>query len=263
MDISVMCHEVGKDPHYKTWHSSQRNLFMYMHSDGGSLVTGERIFPIKQGGLVFLRAGTHHYTLPDNPSVYDRSKLIIPERIFSKLQAVLGKNQMFSSFFNKSLVYAMVAQEDRNSMDRIFETAACALDESREPILLACLLELVYLLNRYKSESMPTTIGFMGRAIEYIHANIASDIEIDTICSAIGMSKYHFCRQFKEHTGTTVMKYILKTRIILAKSDLEASSASITEISNRFGFSSSSYFCRVFKEDLGLSPLQYRKQFRT
>lgn len=263
MDIDVICHEVGKDPLYKTWHTSRRHLFTYMYSDGGSIVTGERVFPIKKGALVFLRAGTHHYTLPDDPNVYDRSKLSVPERVFSTLHAVLGKNKAFSTFFSKSLVYAVVAPADRACIDRIFETvAACAQDESREPVLLACLLELVYLLNRDMIESTPTPVGFTGRAIEYINSNIASDIDIDTICSAIGMSKYHFCRQFKEHTGTTVMKYILKTRIILAKGDLETSGTSITEISERFGFSSVSYFCRVFKDELGLSPLQYRKQFQ-
>ena len=85
------------------------------------------------------------------------------------------------------------------------------------------------------------------------------DICIDDICAAINSSKYHFCRQFKKHTGLTVMEYILKTRIILAKTELIKTNLSITEISERLGFSSVSYFCRAFKAESGLTPLQYRK----
>lgn len=263
MKIDVLCHEVGKDPLYKTWHAGAHHLFTYMYSDGGSVVTSERIFPIRKGALVFLRAGTYHYTIPDNPDAYNRSKLIVSEQIFSKLRALLGKNPTFSAIFNKSLVYAVVAPADRASIDRIFKTvAACAQDESREPLLLACLLELVYLLNRDTVESTPTPAGITGRVIEYINANIASINSLDTICSAIGMSKYHCCRQFKEHTGMTVMRYILKTRVVLAKGELETSAASVTEISEHFGFSSVSHFCQVFKDEMGLSPLQYRKRFQ-
>jgi len=56
-----------------------------------------------------------------------------------------------------------------------------------------------------------------------------------------------------------VMEYILKTRIVLAKNDLLKTNLSITEISEQNGFSSVSYFCRAFKEEEKLSPLQYRK----
>ena len=86
------------------------------------------------------------------------------------------------------------------------------------------------------------------------------DITIDHICRAVGISKYHFCRQFKAHTKLTVMDYILKTRIILAQSELSKTNLSIADISEKCGFSSASYFCRVFKQEEACTPLQYRKR---
>ena len=77
------------------------------------------------------------------------------------------------------------------------------------------------------------------------------------------MSKYHFCRQFKQHIGLTVMKYILRTRITLAKIDLVKTNLSVSEISEKNGFSSVSYFCRIFNETEGCSPLQFRKKVRS
>ena len=96
-------------------------------------------------------------------------------------------------------------------------------------------------------------------SMEYINENIQRDISIDEICAAVHMSKYHFCRQFKKITGTTVMNYIKKTRVIMAKNMLINESLSVAEISNRCGFSSISYFSRIFKEETGVSPLKYKK----
>lgn len=76
------------------------------------------------------------------------------------------------------------------------------------------------------------------------------------------MSKYYFCKKFKQVTGLTVMRYILKMRIGTAKNMLENTDLSIGRISEQCGFSSQSYFCRVFKEEWGITPLQYQKSIK-
>ena len=58
------------------------------------------------------------------------------------------------------------------------------------------------------------------------------------------------------------MNYILKTRIISAKNLMETTNLTIGQISQRCGFSSQSYFCRVFKEECGMTPLQFRDKPR-
>lgn len=263
MKTAIFLREVGKDAMYKTWHTTKWNLFIYFHSDGGSLVTGEKVFPIKKGSLALLTAGTYHYTMPDLPEQYDRTKLTVSSPLFSKISDLLGKNAEYKNFFTKSLVYAEIPPEQQDTVDQIFEQVNTSINrEDKEPILLSCLLQLVYLLNRYTTESTATASGFMGRAIKYINEHIATDLDINDICQVIGISKYYFCRRFKEHTGMTVMKYILQTRIILAKGELEKTNAPITEISERCGFSSTSYFCRAFKQETDYTPMHYRKKMQ-
>ena len=58
------------------------------------------------------------------------------------------------------------------------------------------------------------------------------------------------------------MRYILKMRIGTAKNMLENTDLSIGRISEQCGFSSQSYFCRVFKEEWGITPLQYQKSIK-
>lgn len=263
MKTAIYLHDIGKDPLYKTWHAPKWNLFIYFYSDGGSIVTGEKVLPIKHGALAFLPTGTHHYTMPDVPERYDRTKLAVASAVFSKVFDLLGKNPAYKDFFGKSLVYAEIPPEHQAMVDQIFEQVASSINRAdKEPLLLSCLLQLVYLLNRYTTDSTATADGVMSRAIRYINEHISTDLDITNICQAVGVSKYYFCRRFKEHTGMTVMKYILQTRIILAKSELEKTAAPITDIGERCGFSSTSYFCRAFKQETGCSPLHYRKQLQ-
>ena len=99
----------------------------------------------------------------------------------------------------------------------------------------------------------------MDRAVSYINDNIFAELDIDAISAYVHMSKYYFCRRFKETVGVTVMQYILKTRLALAKDMLSAGNASIGEVSEHCGFSSLSYFCRVFKEETGMTPSRFRR----
>ncbi len=261
MKTGIVCHQLGKDPLYKTWHASPDHLIMFFYSAGGSVVCAEEVFPIKKGGLVFIAADTYHYTVPDVPEIYDRSKLNISCNELDKILELLGENNKFKSFFNKAIVYAEIDEEHQKELDCIFnEFLICNTDDERELMLLSSCVKLLFYLDKYFKASTFSVKGVMGKAIEYVNKNISLDINIDSICAAVNISKYYFCRQFKKHTGMTVMKYILKTRIVLAKIDLKKTNLSVSEISEKYGFSSVSYFSRVFKEEERCSPLQYRKK---
>ncbi len=253
-------HQQGKDSLYKIWHTSKEHLFIYFHSEGGSIVSNDQVFPIKEGGLVLIAAGTYHYTMPDKPAIYERSKLTVLPHELDKISHLLSENNILKSFLNKAIVYAEIDESDRDAVDNIFKEMNSSKNRNTELTFFSCLLRLLCFFDKYIVESTPATVGIMSEATKYINSNISFDIDLDKICSALNISKYYFCRQFKMHTGTTVKKYILKTRIILAKGELMKTNMPITEISERCGFSSVSYFCRVFKEEENCSPLQYRKR---
>ena len=262
MGEQIILHEVGKDALYKIWHASKEHLFMYIYSDGGSIVTAEKIFPMKHGTLVFIAAGTYHYTMPDDPATYDRSKLLISPEKLDKLGTLLQENEILGAVLGKAVVYAEVGEQDRDNVERMFQELGFCRNKGEETlVMMACCMRLLVFLNQYITESAASVTGFMEKAISYINENIASELKIDEICGAVNMSKYYFCRKFKEHIGITVMEYILKTRLALAKNDLKKTKASVSEISEKYGFSSVSYFCRVFKADCMDTPLAYRRKY--
>ena len=259
MKNNIIYHQKGKDELFKTWHASKRNIFIYMHSNGGSIVCSEKIYPIQKGVLCFVGAGKYHYTMPENTETYERSKIFIEPEKMGKIQRLFSQNEDFTKFCEGGFVYCVVDECKQEKINKIYEELAMCEADEEEAVLYSCCIRLAAIINRYQLEQTDSAIGFLSRAMEFINSNIFREINIDEICSHIHISKYHFCRQFKKITGMTVMDYILKTRIVLAKGLLISEKISVSEISNRCGFSSVSYFCRAFKEETGKTPLEYRR----
>lgn len=99
----------------------------------------------------------------------------------------------------------------------------------------------------------------MKPVVRYINDNFRTPINLDNICTAIGYSKYSVCHYFKAATGSTVFEYINFLRVDYSVEKLKCKGKSILEIANDSGFSSQTYFNRVFKDMIGCSPSVYRK----
>ena len=263
MEETIIFHELGKDPMFKTWHALNRHMLIYIHAGEGGIVCQEKTYPIKKGVLCFVGMGKFHYTMPDIPEEYDRSKLFIDTGVFENMLRMFPDTGMLRKFSKEAFIFAQVDEEENAIIEQIFsdmkkyENQECYSSMS----MVAGCIKLLMLTDKYSVESAGSASGTMNHAIEYINNNIFSDINIDEICAAVHMSKYHFCRQFKKHTGMTVMNYILNTRIVLAKHMLTNAKVSVTEVSESCGFSSVSYFSSAFKNSTGLTPREFRKNY--
>ena len=97
--------------------------------------------------------------------------------------------------------------------------------------------------------------------IELNHA-VNTTFNLEEICEKLFISKSEVIRIFKKSYGVTPYQYLLDLKISKAKSILESGSASIKEISEQLAFANPYHFSEVFKQKVGLSPLQYRKKMR-
>lgn len=97
--------------------------------------------------------------------------------------------------------------------------------------------------------------------VRYIDANFKSPITLDEICLAAKYNKYTICHTFKAVTGSTIFEYVNYLRVHCAVEMLRKSRNSILEIATECGFSSVTYFNRVFKSFFGCSPSVYRKYY--
>jgi len=261
-EYKIIFHQFGTDGYYKTWHTTGKNMLLYMHSDGGAIVTTEKYCPIKKGGLCFIGSNKFHYTLPDDPKEYHRSKVFLSgvdlDRILALFPEELGMKELFSP---TALVCAQLTEAEQCLAEQTLMEIKQNIKDKHysDAVLMNGFMRLLVYLTKGKNEMVAVASDDMQKAVEYINSHISENISMDDICSAVHMSKYHFCRKFKKTTGLTVMDYVLQTRIMAAKNMLSSDAFPVGEISGKCGFSSVSYFCRVFKESTGMTPLQYRR----
>lgn len=95
-----------------------------------------------------------------------------------------------------------------------------------------------------------------------ITENITSEITREELAKSVYMSPDYLSKLFKKEAGVSLSDYIIKKRILLAKQLLIFSDLSVEEITERFHFSSASYFIKVFKRRTGITPQQYRAEYK-
>ncbi len=92
----------------------------------------------------------------------------------------------------------------------------------------------------------------------YINEHCTEALTIDQISKIAGFSKFHFCRLFKQFTGTSFYDYWMGKKVAYVETLLIDPNISITDIAMQAGFNSISTFNRIFKQHKQCSPTQYR-----
>ncbi len=89
--------------------------------------------------------------------------------------------------------------------------------------------------------------------------HVYGNLSLRDICRATSFSKSYLEKRFKQQTGLSVMAYYRRLKTDEAKRLISRNCYTVTEISEKLGFSSVHYFSRVFKANTGMSPTSYAK----
>ena len=101
----------------------------------------------------------------------------------------------------------------------------------------------------------------MRKVRSYIGAHYRQPLTIQTIAREVGFSQSYLSSLFRDNWGCTVNEYITKIRIENAVALMRQPELTIGEIAALCGFQSASYFTKVFKRQMGVTPVQYRNEF--
>ena len=103
----------------------------------------------------------------------------------------------------------------------------------------------------------------LKKMLNYIHTNYSASIVLRDIARSADVSERECTRIFSKTTNHTPVEYLRHYRIQMAERYLLESADSISDISDRCGFRDLSYFGRIFREETGRTPSQYRKDAGT
>lgn len=95
--------------------------------------------------------------------------------------------------------------------------------------------------------------------VDFINENFHKNLTINYLCSRFHISKNRLYKSFSDNFGNTVNTYITECRLKKAKALLRESDESIYKISQTVGIDNYTYFCRLFKSIIGITPTEYRK----
>ena len=92
----------------------------------------------------------------------------------------------------------------------------------------------------------------------YVNKHYQEDISLVTVAAAFDLNPTYLSRIFKKEAGESFADYCLRFRIKMAKEMLMRGNLSVREIAEALGYSNVGYFDRVFKNETGYTPKQFR-----
>ena len=222
------------------------------------LIEGKKYVP-KPGSMLLMKPGVlHGYKLfPGEP--YERYALhfdescLFPEYADRLLRPFTGTESESGCHYSGALL---------PGFSSLFE--ALVLCSKMEPeaglssakFALHSLLSHIAYMSRHKTIDAPieTASGAVSEIIRYINENYTRHITLDELSSAYFINKNYLNRLFRSVTGTTVMEYIIRKRIVLSQ-QLMMKGFSATEAGLRAGFGDYSSFFRAYRRINGHSPI--------
>ena len=98
------------------------------------------------------------------------------------------------------------------------------------------------------------------RVLHFLEQHYGDPLTLDKIAAVADMDRFAFCRYYTKERGVSVMEDLLRIRIAKAKRFLKYGSDSVELLGKMCGFESASYFAKRFRETVGCTPVEYRKQ---
>ena len=102
---------------------------------------------------------------------------------------------------------------------------------------------------------------WLRRVRDQLHEESVSVPSLKQIASEAGVHPSYLAASFQQQFGVSIGEFVRSRRIVYAREILTNSDQSLSEVAHLLGFSDQSHFCRTFKKQTGLSPLEYRRLF--
>ena len=100
---------------------------------------------------------------------------------------------------------------------------------------------------------------YLSEVIDFCVNNLHRRIDVEDMAALSGLSRFHFSREFKKHTGFSPAAYLQEMRMKKAVRMLQSERMTVKEIAYACGFDDASYFCRCFHQAYGMAPGNYRE----
>ncbi len=230
-------------------------------------VTLDGEFYLEEGDIMFINKYVPHSTFTENNHTHNT---LIQFRIPSDTDAIAHYISRFTNICDTS---AFLFKKNATEYSEIQNCVNAIINEyvEQKPFwndyIYSLMFILVTALRRQgiisgTAQNKIDEINKIRPVLEYINENYSNELSTYDLSRMMNFNETYFCRLFKGIVGTGATNYINFVRVCKAEKLLKKN-MSLSEIANKTGFSSLSYFNRVFKKYNHFSPSEYRKIINT
>ena len=144
-----------------------------------------------------------------------------------------------------------------NDLCRLYDSRPQTPGPVANALLLTILSEIAELERRRHASR--TLHPRLGAAVEYLQERTATNVRAAELAKATSTSYSHLGALFRERFGCGPLDYHRMKRVERAQNLLLDPYLSVSEVARQVGFDDLSYFVRVFRKTVGVSPNRWRK----
>jgi len=235
------------------WHNFIE-LELVLSGSGEQILNGQQM-ELTRGSLSVLRLTDFHRVDPkENLHLLN---LMVDDNFLS--EEMLGKLTAGNTLFFK------LDDEQTNTLEKLFRLCLTENQTANPDLrylkhLIICIFLKVFKLSAKSNGAPPAEESPIQAALLYIHMHFRENPNLAEVAKIAHYNSSHFSHTFHKELGTTYCEYLNMLKISYAKELLISTSLKISDICFECGFASHSNFLRLFKEKIGLSPMQYRKK---
>ena len=218
---------------------------------------------LKHGEIVFLRLKDKHCFIPMSSKQVTHRDIIVEKEFFEQTCDSFSPDLI--NIYNKPILpikirvplYQLAYLENLFSLYANDSTHSLKRKLTTSKFILSHLLSLIY-FNRDENNinSIPVVIQ---QIINRMSSSQLYKAGLPVILQEFQYDKSYLCRLFKKHMGITMTDYLNAQRLSFVESQLKTTNRSINALCHEAGFSSVSYFNRLFLKKYHMTPKEYRK----
>ncbi|MGG1554000.1 AraC family transcriptional regulator [Paenibacillus ferrarius] len=243
----------GRD---RIFENVNRYLIQYTISGRGRIRIGNREYELVSGDAFLVSVpGDYHYRLPENSGKW--------ELLYLSIRGNEVVRDIWESVIEEK---GPVLKLDRNAplIQHMFRVHQLAVNRHIQDEFFAAALAYQHLMELrrltmpgflYTDKPIP---DWLRRTMDFLEDNYPQQITLEELAHLAELNKYTFIRLFQKATGKSPIQYLIRLRLQHSIKLLKHTEIPVQEIAAMSGFTSATYFTRVFHSWIGVTPSQFR-----
>ncbi|TBL68214.1 AraC family transcriptional regulator [Paenibacillus thalictri] len=257
----------------EVYHAHQGMEILYVNEGRGRVIVEQQFFELRPGSLICFRPFQLHRIQMDitDEQPYIRSLFVFePEALTAYLSPYPSLSSFFQRLWKDPLLPQVLSGLPVEDMYSFLQASRFAIDLAAAGELLEeQAFFLVSLLHKVKARwtetalaapvpsSKPSTTA--EKMMQWLEAHYMEPFELGKLAEAVHLSPSHVSAAFRQAVGSSITEYLAARRIRQACVLLKTTAMSVEDIGHAVGLGNVSYFCQLFKRNVGESPHRFRR----